>query len=122
MKKLIITSSALLAVLSLSGCNTMNTAGETVGNGVRYTTNTVGNGLKYGVNTVGNGVKYGAHTVGQGVGFVAHTGAAVGKGVGNVVGTGIGVVTGRPATYQNKVVYHNGHQYVVRNGRYVLVR
>ncbi|USQ12757.1 hypothetical protein J2N86_08550 [Legionella lytica] len=111
MKKLIITSSALLAVLSLSGCNTMNTAGETVGNGVRYTTNTVGNGIKYGVNTVGNGVRYGAHTVGQGVGFV-----------GNVVGSGVGLVTGKPVTYQNKVVYHNGHKYVVRNGRYVLVR
>ncbi len=121
MKKLIITSSALLAVLSLSGCNTMNTAGETVGNGVRYTTNTVGNGVRYGVNTVGNGVKYGVNTVGQGVGFVAHTGAAVGQGVGNVVGTGVGFVTGRP-TYQNKVVYHNGHRYVVQNGRYVLIR
>lgn len=110
MKKLIITSLALTVPLCLVGCNTMN------------------NTSQFANSTVGTGVKYGANTVGKGVGYISHTGAVVGQGVGNVVGTGVGFITGKPAnyrhvnTYNNKVIYHNGHQYMIQNGRYVLVR
>lgn len=98
MKKLIITSSALLLALSLTGCNTMNSASQ------------------YGNATVGKGIKYGATTVGSGVGYVS-------RGVGTVVGTGFGLATGQSAVYHKQnVVYHNGHRYVVKNGRYVRVR
>lgn len=108
--KRIITSSALLMSVSLVGCNTMNNVSQ------------------YSNQTVGAGVNYGAHVVGTGVGYVANTGAFIGNGVGKVVDTGVGVVTGHRATYHqvgytNKhVVYHNGHRYVLKNGRYVLVR
>lgn len=117
MKKLVITSSALIMSLSLVGCNTMNTSSQ------------------YANSTIGTGVKYSATTIGTGVGYVANTGAFVGRGVGTVVGTGVGVVgsgvglvTGKPVNYRyvntssNKVIYHNGHRYVVQNGRYVLIR
>lgn len=104
--KLILTSSALLMSLSLVGCNTMDQASQ------------------YSNSTVGAGVKYGANVVGTGVGFVADTGAAVGHGVGKVVDTGVGFVTGHPASYhkeKTQYVYHNGHRYMLQNGRYVLV-
>ncbi|MBN9231514.1 MAG: hypothetical protein BGO90_13670 [Legionella sp. 40-6] len=118
MNKLIITASATLLTLSLVGCNSTNSA-------YQYTTT-----------TVGNGVKYGANTVGTGVGYVTSTGAWVGRSVGTVAGTGLGWVTGqrvvsrdgtayqgRQVVYHNgTLVHHNGHKYVVRNGRYVLVR
>ncbi|WP_454783243.1 hypothetical protein [Legionella sp. WA2022007384] len=102
--KLILTSSALLMSLSLVGCNTMNQASQ------------------YSNSTVGAGVKYGANVVGTGVGFIADTGAAVGHGVGKVVDTGVGVVTGH-TVYKAKPQYvnHNGHRYMLQNGRYVLV-
>ncbi|QMT59847.1 MULTISPECIES: hypothetical protein [unclassified Legionella] len=102
--KAIITSTALLMSLSLVGCNTMNQAAQ------------------YSNQTVGAGVKYGANVVGTGVGFIANTGAAVGHGVGRVVGTGVGVVTGHTVyKAQPQYVDHNGHKYMLQNGRYVLV-
>ena len=111
MKNVIITSSALLMALSLTGCNTMNNAAQ-------YTSTTVGNGVRYTTNAVGTGV-----------GVVTNTGAAVGRGVGTVVGTGVGWVTGQPAKYRqvngrynNQMIYHNGHRYMLQNGRYVRVR
>lgn len=105
MKKLIVASSALLASLTLVGCNTMSDVGN-------YTSSTVGTGMKYG-----------AQTIGAGVGVVANTGAAVGKGVGTVVGAGAGLLTGQPVySHQRNVVYHNGHRYVLKNGRYVRVQ
>ncbi|MFT4058139.1 MAG: hypothetical protein QM652_01170 [Legionella sp.] len=110
MKKLIITSSALAISLSLVGCNTMS-------NTANYTTS-----------TVGHGVKYGARTVGTGVGVVGNTGTAVGRGVGSVFGSTVGWIGGKPANYRytntyrkNDIIYHNGHQYVVKNGRYVRI-
>lgn len=112
MKKLIITSSAVLMSLSLVGCNTMNSG-----------SNLVGNTVQYGAHTVGTGIKYGAQTVGTGIGYVANTGAFVGRGVGTVVGGGLGLVTGQNTSYQkNGMIYHNGHQYRLQNGKYVLIR
>lgn len=111
MKKLIITSSAVLISLSLVSCNTMNDASQ------------------FSNRTVGTGIKYGAQTVGTGVGYVTNAGAFVGRGVGTVVGTGVGVITRHPASYQavktnqkNGMIYHNGHHYKLQNGKYVLVR
>lgn len=103
---MVLTSSALLLTLSLAGCNTMNDAAQ------------------FGSSTVGTGVKYGANTVGAGVGFLANTGAAVGSGVGSVVNTGYGVVTSPMTHFTGKasnkqVVYHNGHRYLLKNGKYV---
>ncbi|WP_231852883.1 hypothetical protein [Legionella longbeachae] len=84
---------------------------------------------QYSNSTVGTGVKYGATAVGTGVGYIADTGAFIGSGVGKVVGTGVGVISGQPATYHNvgtyhnnQVIYHNGHHYMLKNGRYVLVQ
>jgi uncharacterized lipoprotein NlpE involved in copper resistance len=111
MKKLIITSSALVMSLSLVGCNTLN-------NTASYTSSTVGTGLQYG-----------ARTIGAGVGVVGNTGYAVGRGVGNVFGSTVGWVSGKPVNYRytntynrNDIIYRNGHQYVVQNGRYVRIR
>ena len=119
MKKLIITSAALLASLSLVGCHTTNDVAQ------------------FSNNTVGKGVQYGAKTVGAGVGVVSNTGAFVGRSVGTVVGTGVGVVgsgvgmvTGQKTYHNNMnssyktkgVVYHKGHYYKMQHGKYVLVR
>lgn len=103
MKKLLIVPSALLMSLSLAGCNTANTMMD---------------GTQ----------QLGSRTVGTGMGFVANTGNYVGQSVGNVIGTSTGWVMGKPATYQGKaytgqqVVYHNGHPYMLKNGKYVRVR
>lgn len=84
---------------------------------------------QYSNSTVGAGVKYGATAVGTGVGYIADTGAFIGNGVGKVVGTGVGFLSGQPANYRNvstyqnnKIIYHNGHRYMLKGGRYVLVR
>lgn len=73
------------------------------------------------IHDVGNA---GGAVVGTGVGFVTTAGStAIGT-----VEKGVGVLVGSPAsrhdvkTYNHKgVVYHNGHAYHIKNGRYVLV-
>lgn len=113
MKTVIITSSAILMTVGLVSCNTWNTAGSTVNNGVRGGANVVyhtGNAVVKGTGAV----------VGTGAAIVHGTGTAVTNTVGGVVGTGVGVLTGQSANYrQNQVIYHNGHRYILKNGRYV---
>lgn len=110
MKKLLLISSAVAISFSLTGCNTVN--------------NTMNETSRFANSTVGAGVKLTARTVGTGVGFVSNTGAAIGKGVGSVVDTGVGVVGGHHPTshqtkYRTKTVSHNGHHYMIQNGKYV---
>ncbi len=113
MNKLLITSSAAVIIsLSLAGCNTMNS----MNNGL----NDVG---RFGSATVGTGMKYTAQTVGAGAHVVASTGAAVGHGIGSVTTMGVNTVSspfGMKSTH-HKIVYHNGHRYMWKNGSYVLV-
>jgi hypothetical protein len=116
MKKLLVMSSAVAISLSLAGCHTMNDTAN------------------FANSTVGTGVKYTATAVGTGVGFV-------GNGVGTVVNTGVGFFGGHPKGYNstrytnthavyhhnNKHYYnshyvkHNGHQYKMKNGKYVRI-
>lgn len=104
MNRIILTSFSVLALtVGLVGCNTMNTAANT---GVTV-------------------VKTGGKVVKAGVGVVSTAGTAVVT----TVGAGIDTLVGRRASshdvkvYQKKgVIYRNGHQYRVENGRYVLVR
>lgn len=108
MKKILVISSAVAISLSLAGCNTMNDT------------------TRFANSTVGTGVKYTANTVGAGVGVISNTGAAIGQGVGTVVNSGVGLVSGHPARYQHnqyhkqaQTIDRNGHQYMLRNGKYV---
>ncbi len=110
MNKLLLITSALGMSFGLVGCHTVN---HTVDGTSRV---------------VGTGVKYTATAVGTGVGLVSNTGAAIGRGVGTVVSTGVGLVGGNSATYQqtkyqkkSQTVYHNGHRYILKNGKYVRV-
>lgn len=71
---------------------------------------------------VRNTVDTTANYVNTGVGYVVTP-------VANTVGGGVKLLTGYPASsqdrmvYQKKgVVYKNGHTYTISNGRYVLVR
>lgn len=117
MKNVIIASSALLMTLGLASCNTMNNAAQ-------YTSSTVSHGVRTGVGVVhhtGTAVVRGTGTVvGTGVGVVHGAGTAVTNTVGGVVGTGVGLVTGRHVSH-NQIIYHNGHRYMLKNGRYVRV-
>jgi type 1 fimbria pilin len=88
MKKMAMTSTALLMTLSLVGCNTTNSM-------------------------MNDANRFGGATVGTGMGFVANTGQAVGKGVGNVLGTTTGWIMGKPAS-QNGSRYVLKHGKYVR--------
>lgn len=96
MKKLLIISSTCLFSLSLVGCQTMDSA-----------------------------AKAGGSVVDTGVHAISYTGHAVGS----TIGTGVNYLTGHSTTqktvnnyHRNDIVNHNGHQYRLHNGQYVLVR
>lgn len=98
MKNVAIVSSALLMTLGLASCNTTN-------------------------QMVDGTHKLGAATVGTSMGLVAHTSHAIGKGVGDTLNTGASWVKGKPVMYHNnQMMMHNGHHYMLKNGKYVLVR
>ncbi len=96
MKKLVIIGSACLFSLSLVGCQTMD-----------------------------NAAKAGGSVVDTGVHAVSYTGHAVGS----TIGSGVNFLTGHSTTqhgmhnyHKNGIVYHNGHQYRIQHGQYVLIR
>lgn len=91
MNKLVLMGSISLFSFTLIGCNTMNSAENSVNQ------------------TGGAVVSTGAHLV-----------SATGHAIGSTFNTGVGYLTGKQAK-PNYVVYHNGHKYRLHNGRYVLV-
>lgn len=79
----------------------------------------------FGCGTMSNIGAAGQQITSTGVGYVTATTEAAGT----IIGRGVGVLTGYPASYQDKVVYRrdgivyrNGYAYKIYRGKYVLVR